>query len=153
MSYLLRQKVIVAIDKEPHVLSKDAKKFVIYLPEGERQELSLLFMHYILKSRQHHVIYLGQDISLDDLKDCCCVHKPDYVFTLINEPFAKTSAQQYLDNLANHFINSTILISGYQIVTKELIIPSNTHVLKSLDDTIEYIDAIKAPNVRRVIMA
>ena len=149
MSYLLRQKVIVAIDKELNAHCRDAKKFVIYLPEGERQELSLLFMHYILKSRRHHVIYLGQDISLDDLKDCCCVHKPDYVFTLINEPFAKMSVQHYLDNLSNHFIDSTILLSGYQIVTKELNIPTNVHVLKSLDDTIEYIDAIKAPSVRR----
>lgn len=148
MSYLLRQKVIVAIDKEPYTHTKDSKKFVIYLPEGERQELSLLFMHYILKVRRHHVIYLGQDISLDDLKDCCCVHKPDYVFTLINEPFAKISVQHYLDNLSNHFIDSTILMSGYQIVTKELNIPTNVHVLKSLDDTIEYIDAIKAPSVR-----
>ena len=55
MSYLLRQKVIVAIDKEPLLEGRDVKKFVIYLPEGERQELSLLFMHYLLKSRKNQV--------------------------------------------------------------------------------------------------
>lgn len=150
MSYLLRQKVIVAIDKEPYVNSREAKKFVIYLPEGERQELSLLFMHYILKSRRHHVIYLGQDISLYDIKDCCSVHKPDYLFTLINEPFGKISVQQYIDNLAEYFKNSTILLSGYQVVNKDLKIPANVQVLTSIDHTLEYIDTIKAPITRRI---
>ena len=151
MSYLLRQKVICAIDKEPVCCSRDSKKFVIYLPEGERQELSLLFMHYMLKSRQYHVIYLGQDISFEDLKDCSCVHKPDYIFTLINEPFLKISVQKYLDNIANHFNTSTILVSGYQVVTKDLAIPENVQVLKSFQETIEFIDHLKKPAILRTV--
>ncbi len=153
MSYLLRQKVIAAIDKEPLVSGREVKKFIIYLPEGERQELSLLFMHYMLKARRHHTIYLGQEISLDDLKDCCTVHKPDYVFTLINEPFGKISVQDYLETLSNHFPHSIVLVSGYQVVTKDLKLPANIHILRSLDDTIQYVDAIKIPNARRVTMA
>ncbi len=47
MSYLIRQKLIVAINNLPLLQSKDTKKFIIYLPEGERQELSLLFMSYL----------------------------------------------------------------------------------------------------------
>ena len=150
MSYLLRQKVIAAIDKEPLVSGRDIKKFIIYLPEGERQELSLLFMHYMLKARRHQTIYLGQEISLDDLKDCCTVHKPDYVFTLINEPFNKISVQDYLETLASHFPNSTVLVSGYQVVTKDLKLPTNIHILRSLEETIQYIDSIKIHNARRV---
>ena len=49
MSYLIRQKIIVAIDNEPLPSNKSSNKFMVYLPEGERQELSLLFMHYLLK--------------------------------------------------------------------------------------------------------
>jgi len=59
MSSLIRQKIITAIDNEPFVHGKDAKKYIVYLPEGESQELSLLFMHYLLKTRKNKVIYLG----------------------------------------------------------------------------------------------
>lgn len=150
MSYLLRQKVIVAIDKIPIPYGRDAKKFVIYLPEGERQELSLLFMHYMLKSRQYQVIYLGQEISFEDLKDCSCIHKPDYIFTLINEPFAKISVQRYLENLSQHFNEATILVSGYQVVTKELPNLHNIHILRSFQETIDFVDNLKYANASKV---
>jgi MerR family transcriptional regulator, light-induced transcriptional regulator len=152
MGYLLRQKVIVAIDKEPFVNGRDVKKFVIYLPEGERQELSLLFMHYLLKARQHQIIYLGQDITLEDLRDACQVHKPDYIFTMLNEPIVKLSVQQYVDKLANGFDNAKILLSGYQVVTKDIQLSDNVTILPSLDDTIEYIDNIKVSSFEKSVL-
>ncbi len=151
MSYLLRQKVIVAIDKEPLVGGRDVKKFVIYLPEGERQELSLLFMHYLLKARRHQVIYLGQDITFEDLKDACFIHKPDYIFTLINEPFAKISVQQYLDGFYTHFPKCQVLLTGYQVVTKELKLADNITILRSLDETVQHIDQIKFEQPKRTV--
>jgi MerR family transcriptional regulator, light-induced transcriptional regulator len=153
MSYLLRQKVIVAIDREPLVSGKDVKKFLIYLPEGERQELSLLFMHYMLKSRRNQVIYIGQDITLDDLRDTYNIHKPDYVFSLINEPFPKISIQQYIDSVSSLFEKSQVLLSGYQVVNKELKIPQNMTILNSLDDTIQFIDSLKVANMRRILVS
>jgi MerR family transcriptional regulator, light-induced transcriptional regulator len=152
MGYLLRQKVIVAIDREQMVSGRDVKKFVIYLPEGERQELSLLFMHYLLKARQHQVIYLGQDITLEDLRDACQVHKPDYIFTMLNEPILKLSVQQYVDRLANDFDNAKILLSGYQVVTKEVQLSDNVTVLPSLDETIEYIESIKVSAFQKLVL-
>ena len=151
MSYLLRQKVIVAIDKEPLLEGRDVKKFVIYLPEGERQELSLLFMHFLLKSRKNQVIYLGQEIAFDDLKDACRIHKPDYIFTLINEPFPRISVQQYVDNLTSEFPQCRVLLSGYQIAMLDLEMPANVSVLSSLDDTIRYIDEMKVTTLRRAV--
>jgi MerR family transcriptional regulator, light-induced transcriptional regulator len=152
MGNLLRQKVIAAIDKEPFLSGKDVKKFMIYLPEGERQELSLLFMQYILKARQHQVIYLGQEISLDDLRDACQVHKPDYIFTLLNEPILKMTVQQYVDKLTKDFDYAQILLSGYQVVTKDLQLMDNVTILPSLDDTIEFIDNIKVSAFHRTIL-
>jgi DNA-binding transcriptional MerR regulator len=145
MSNLLRQKVIAAIDKEPLVSPKerDSKKFMIFLPEGERQELSLLFMYYLLKTRRHQVIYLGSEISLDDLRDAYNIRKPDYVFTLINEPFQKISIQQYVNNLVSQFVDCQILLSGYQVISKDLHLPSNVSVCASFDETIQFIDNIQ----------
>ncbi|MBK6947356.1 MAG: MerR family transcriptional regulator [Haliscomenobacter sp.] len=139
MSYLIRQKLIVAIDKEPLPSGRDIRKFVIYLPEGERQELSLLFMHYLLKSRNNQVIYLGQDISLADLKDACKIHRPHYLFTMITESFAKGSVQSYVDRLAESFPDAIILLSGYQIAAQPVLPPDNVRLLYSLDQTLSMV--------------
>lgn len=139
ISYLIRQKIIAAIDQEPLTASKDAKKFIIYLPEGERQELSLLFMQYLLKSRKNRVIYLGLDISLSDLKDACKIHEPDYIFTMITETFAKEPVQKYIDRMGAGFPDARILLSGYQVVVQPVSPPENVLVLKSLPQMLEFL--------------
>lgn len=139
MSYLIRQKLIVAINDLPLSPSKFSKKFIVYLPEGERQELSLLFMSYLLKSRKHQVIYLGQDISVSDLSDACKIQQPDFLFTMITETFAKEPVQSYVEKLATTFPNCHILLSGYQVVAQEVDPPSNVKILKSLGQTLEFL--------------
>jgi MerR family transcriptional regulator, light-induced transcriptional regulator len=146
MSYLIRQKIITAIDKEPLVSGKGCKKFLIYLPEGEKQELSLLFMHYLLKSRKNYTVYLGQDISIVDLKDACNIHRPDFIFTMITETFAKEPVQKYVDKLAATFPDSRILLSGYQIVAQQVTPPSNVVILKSLEQTLAFLEEEKEKN-------
>lgn len=149
ISYLIRQKIIVAIDQEPIPQGKQVKKFIIYLPEGEKQELTLLFMHYILKSRRNQVLYLGQDISVADLRDACKVHKPDFIFTMISETFAKEPVQKYVDKLAETFPDCQVLLSGYQVVAQKVTAPQNVRVLRSLDHTLEFLELLKEPLLKK----
>lgn len=144
MGYLIRQRLIVAIDKEPIRIGEGTSKFLLYLPEGEKQELSLLFMHYLLKSRGNQVAYIGQDISLADLKDACNIYQPDFIFTMITETFAKEPVQVYVDRLAENFAHSSILLSGYQVVAQEVTVADNIHILKSLQDTLSFLDDMKS---------
>jgi MerR family transcriptional regulator, light-induced transcriptional regulator len=118
MSYLIRQKIVVAIDQEPLVSSRDARRFLIYLPEGEKQELSMLFMHYLLKSRGNHVAYVGQEINLPDLKRRYSIYKPDFIFTMITETFTSEPLQQYVDRLAENFKGAQILLSATKVVVQ-----------------------------------
>lgn len=143
MSYLIRQKIIVAIDKEPLSSGRGVNKFLIYLPEGEKQELSMLFMHYLLRSRQNHVIYIGQDITLADLKDAYNIHKPDFIFTMITETFAREPVQQYVDRLASNFRDCHILLSGYQVVAQDVHPPDNVSILRSLDQAMGFLNELK----------
>ena len=141
MSYLIRQKIIVAINNLPLMQSRSTNKFIIYLPEGERQELSLLFMHYLLKSRKNHVIYLGQEISISDLKDAYKIQEPDFLFTMIMETFAKEPVQKYIDNLAEAFPDCKVLLSGYQVVAQPVDPPDNIIILRSLSQTLEFLSS------------
>ncbi|HMQ46338.1 MAG TPA: MerR family transcriptional regulator [Saprospiraceae bacterium] len=140
MSYLIRQKIIVAIDKEPLVSGPEVPKFLLYLPEGEKQELSMLFMHYLLKSRQIQVIYIGQDIGIGDIKDAYNIHHPDCIFTMITESFAKESVQRYVDRLSHAFADVKILLTGYQVIAQGVEPTHNVHVLHSLEETLYYLE-------------
>ena len=143
MSYLIRQKIVVAIVNESLQIGKDVKRFLIYLPEGEKQELSMLFMHYLLKSRGNHVAYIGQEITLADLKDAFNIYKPDFIFTMITETFSKEPLQKYVDRMSEAFQGCKILLSGYQVVAQKLEPSDNVEILKSLDQTMALLEQLK----------
>lgn len=143
ISNLIRQKIIVAIDSLPHSAGRTCNKFFVYLPEGEKQELSILFMHYLIKSRGNQVIYLGQNISTNDLIDAYQISKPNYIFTMITETYANKPVQQYVDQLSKSFPEANILLSGYQVVAQDVKPSDNIAILKSLFDAIEMLNKIK----------
>ena len=140
ISYLIRQKVIVAINNLPVKSGADVPKYLLYLPEGERQELSLLLLHYLLKKRGKHVIYIGQDMSLFDLKDVNYIHSPDVICTMITEAFAKEPVQQYVDTLCETFPETKFLLSGYQVIAQEVPETKQVTIVGSLQDTIAFLD-------------
>lgn len=65
-SNLIRQKLISAIDKL-ETKPINGIDFILYTPEGEPHELSLLFYHYVLKKKGHSVFYLGTNVPEQDL--------------------------------------------------------------------------------------
>lgn len=143
ISNLIRQKIMVAIDSLPHSAGRACDKFFVYLPEGEKQELSILFMHYLIKCRGNQVIYLGQNISTNDLIDAYRIAKPNYIFTMITETYANKPVQQYVNQLSESFPEASILLSGYQVVAQDVESSANITVLKSLFEAIEMLNEIK----------
>src|SRR5579875_826535 len=65
VSNIIRQKVIAAIDALPPVLS--GRQVLLFLPEGEFHELGLLYVHYLLKSKNKAAIYLGASVPIEDI--------------------------------------------------------------------------------------
>ena len=144
MTYLIRQKLIAAIDSIPTALGLSIPKFLIYLPEGESQELSLLFMHYLLKSRRFKVIYIGKSVSIPDIQDAYRIHKPNYIYTIISETFVKPSVKEYISALTANFPNTQMLLSGYQVLVQNIQSSQQVTVLKNLDETISFLNEIQA---------
>jgi DNA-binding transcriptional MerR regulator len=145
ISNLIRQKIIVAIDKvKKNVDSK--LKFMLYLPEGEQHELSLLFMYYLIRSRGYKVYYLGQNISLQDVSYTYLSHKPDYVYTMISETFTKKPVGIYVDELSKNCPQSVLLLAGYQIAAQAITSKNKIKVLNTLPDTIAFLDHLGENN-------
>ncbi|RZK17588.1 MAG: MerR family transcriptional regulator, partial [Flavobacterium sp.] len=93
ISNLIRQKLIVAIDGQVLRPTPYSKKYVLYLPDGELHELSLLFANYVLRARNNKVIYLGQTLPFEELVFVCETQKPDYIFTAITSNPAHDETQ------------------------------------------------------------
>lgn len=138
ISNMVRQKLIAAMDSIP-VQVQATHSFILYLPEGETQELSLLFLHYLIKKRGFRVLYLGQNTSLADLAEACAIFHSDYVLTIISETFTRQSVQQYLEDLRKVCPNKTILLTGYQIFVQGIRSGSDIRVLQDLQDILHFL--------------
>lgn len=138
ISNLIRQKLIVAIDGQLPTRKDNSKKYMLYLPEGELHELSLLFANYILRARQNRVVYLGQSLPFQDLHAAYQVHKPDYIFTIITSVPSQQDVQPYIDKLACKFKDTQILITGYQAVSQDIVIPDNVTIIRTITQLIDF---------------
>ena len=148
ISCLIRQKMIVAIDKLPVQRNVAYQKFLLYLPEGEKQELSLLFLSFLLKTRGFQVNYTGVGVSLIDLKDACRIQNPDFIYTMISEPFKEVAVSDYVDTLSKNFEDVELLFSGHEVVRQDIKSHDNVRVLGSLEDTIAFMEEVKERNQR-----
>jgi len=142
ISNLIRQKLISATNEVPVTTDKKAKKIVLYLPEGERQELSLQLLHYLLKKRNFKVTYLGGDITLTDVSDAVSILKPDYIFTMITETYVGDSVNSYVLQMRMLFPEVHLLLSGYQVVAQNVLNTEYITVLRSLDETMSHINVL-----------
>ncbi len=141
ISNLVRQKLIVAIDGQINV--QGGKKFLLFLPEGELHEISILFASYIIKSQGHRVIYLGQSTPNDDLLSVYKLHEPEFLLTVITTSPSAEYAQDYIDALSERFSDATVLVTGYQVIGQDLSFPSNVKCLNYIRDIKEYVEEVE----------
>lgn len=145
ISNLIRQKLLVAIDGQYPTLDDQAKKYMLFLPDGELHELSLLFANYLIKSRQNKVIYLGQSMPLHDLSMAYEVYQPDYLLTVLTSRPKEMAAKDYLKKLAEDFPKSEIMVSGNQVIGQDLDLPENVTPISNLNHLIEFVEENAQP--------
>jgi MerR family transcriptional regulator, light-induced transcriptional regulator len=138
ISNLIRQKLITAIDGQIISPNKNSKKFVLFLPEGELHELSLLYFHYLLKSKGHKVIYLGQSVPLLDLQKVFEIRSPQYILSIFTH--IQEHPEKYIKELSTAFPKATILLSGCQLLDKGIKFPKNVHSFRTPADLQPLID-------------
>jgi MerR family transcriptional regulator, light-induced transcriptional regulator len=129
---LIRQKLIVAIDGQVIKLDNNSKKFVLFLPEGELHEIGLLFANYILRARNNKVIYLGQSLPFNEVVFVGELHKPDYIFCAITSTPGQEDVQPFVTKLCKQFPNSKVLLTGYQVIGQDLVLPPNGEIVSNV---------------------
>lgn len=140
ISNLIRQKLMVAIDGLYVTPDPAAKKYILFLPEGELHELSLLFANYIIRCRKNKSIYLGQSLPLHDLASVYDIHKADYLLAVITSIPGPDHVERYVRKLAELFSDATILLTGYQVVGQNLQVPGNVIIFNQFNDIAEFVE-------------
>ena len=82
-SNLIRDRIIVEIDKIKSPEVENPLRFLLFLPEAEAHETGLLFARYLLKKCGHKTLYLGAEIPYADIKKVVRSYKPDYAFMVL----------------------------------------------------------------------
>lgn len=138
-SNLIRDRLIVEIDKLDVPVKKDAKRFVLFLPETEMHETGLLFTRYLLKKCGHEMLYLGSEIPYTDLKKVVDAYQPDYAFiTLTSLNLGKDINKiigKVMDNLNVPLLVAGSLISEFDILVKDQLTP-----LKNVCDMVDFLE-------------
>jgi DNA-binding transcriptional MerR regulator len=140
VSNIIRQKIIAETDKFSF-LAPNFKTFLLFLPEHEMHELSLLFSNYLIRKRGHKAIYLGQFVPFADIQKVCKDHSTiDCVVSAFTAPFPNTDVQSYITDLSKECKGKAIVLSGFQIQQLPLKLPSNVKTFKKVNGFIKYLD-------------
>ncbi len=138
ISNLVIQKLHAAIDSISIPSQPFGKKYLLFLPEGEHHELSLVLAWYLIKVRQEKVIYIGEHINLRYIRKVYRSQKPDYVFTVLTTCREAVQTQSYIEEISAEFPDSTVLITGRQVVGNNLKLPANIKILERFEDLAKF---------------
>ncbi|BDS14164.1 MerR family transcriptional regulator [Aureispira anguillae] len=137
-SCVIRRKILTAISKINIKTSGEKKKVLLYLPEGDQQELYLIFVEYLLKKRNVEVVYLGTKVGIEDLQLAASIHQPNYIYTIISERHKCYVPECYIRRLCKGMNAPHLLISGFQHTPKIPGTPDNITILEDLNELIKF---------------
>ncbi len=138
---LIRDQLIVAIDKLKKPVKEDRMKFLLFLPESEIHDAGLLFARYLLKKCGQDVLYLGHSIPYTDIHQVIKSYQPDYAFTVLTSlnlgKNVNKIINKVMENLDIPLLVAGSLISEFDIIGKERLIP-----LKNVCDMVDFLEEL-----------
>jgi MerR family transcriptional regulator, light-induced transcriptional regulator len=138
---IIRQKLIVGIETVRSAI-KINKSVLLFLPETEYHELSLLFMNYMLKNKGVTTIYLGCSIPFKDVEYLANLKKPDYIYTHLTTVGPKFNFDKFIVNLSKSFPKTPVIISGQLTNTYEKKILPPINFKKSYAEVMEFLSGL-----------
>jgi MerR family transcriptional regulator, light-induced transcriptional regulator len=135
ISNLLRQKLLTAID-DIDIEKAKGESWVLFLPENEHHEIGLLFCFYILRKFGEKVVYLGQNVPYENLKDAVVKANPENIYLFMVKYSKPQHNISYVDRLVEDFKDVKIHISGSSVIKENVSHVKNIHWVTEVDDLI-----------------
>ena len=132
-SNILRDFYILKIDGVVATKKKN-KTVMLFLPQHEDHELSLLYFQYLLKESGFNCIYLGKNVPLPDLEESIKQVQPDIIVTNLITRIQNKEIKPFFDELLESCKKSEIRVAGS--FTQEILklIPAKIKIIQSEED-------------------
>ena len=143
VSNILFRKLAVAIEKLPLPEAGRTPCAMLYLPEGEIHEISLLYVYYMLRKQGKNVIYLGANSPVREVQLVYEAKRPDYIYTHLTSTAHDFDLAKYVKRLNELMPDADILMSGAMLREKKGPRPANIRFLHSLAEVREAIETMR----------
>lgn len=105
----LRKKLILGIEKADPVKSSE-RRALLFLPKGEHYDLVLLYLTYVLKRKGLQVLYLGTNISNENIHQVVHAKKPHFLVTYFSSKFS-SRIENLLQFLQHNLPHMTLFVT------------------------------------------
>ena len=138
ISNLIRQKVISEIDKQTLPVDKSSP-VVVYLPEHEWHEISLLFYQFLLREKGVKTAYLGQSLPYPALQECIEKLKPKAILSSWLTAVDSKFVVDYFKRLRKDYPDLKVFAGGAQVKSNAEVLSSYITVVKDIDEVIKHL--------------
>jgi len=138
---MIRKKLFSAIDALGS--TETGQKIIMFLPEGELHEISLLFYTYIIKKHGYCPVYLGQSVPFSDIVSVQRSYNANYLFTIFITNLLEMPILDYINLLSKTFKKQKIFIAGDIISKLEFKRVPNISKIKSPEYFVDELAKIK----------
>lgn len=138
---LIRDQLIVEIDKVKRPVIEKPLRFILFLPEGETHETGLLFARYLLKICGHDSLYLGSEIPYEDIKKVALSYQPDYMFIVLTSLNLGKNINKIIGKVMDH-VEVPVLAGGSLISEFDVLINDRLTPLKNVCQMVDFLEEL-----------
>lgn len=138
---LIRDRLIVEIDKVQKSEKEKPLRFLLFLPEAEMHETGLLFARYLLKKCGHETLYLGAEIPYTDIRKVITSYKPDYAFIVLTSLNLGKDINKIIAKVMEH-VEVPLLVGGSLIAEFDVLINDRLKPLKNVCDMVDFLEEL-----------
>tara|TARA_Y100001978_G_scaffold109526_1_gene97752 strand:+ start:2150 stop:3016 length:867 start_codon:yes stop_codon:yes gene_type:complete len=138
ISNLIRQKVISEIDKQI-VPDDQSNPVVVYLPEHEWHEISLLFYQFLLREKGIRTAYLGQSLPYTALQECIEKLKPKAILSSWLTAVDSKFVVNYFKRIRKDYPDLRVFAGGAQVKSNAEVLSSYITVVQDIDEVIQHL--------------
>lgn len=111
--------------------SRTASRCLLFLPVGEGPPIYLQLAHYLLALQGCLVIYLGENVTQDELSEAYRTQKPTYLVSWLTR-MPLRQVQSYVDGLGQRYPKAQLLLGGERVVGQDLELPAQVRLLNTV---------------------
>lgn len=133
VSNVVRRKLFTAMDSLPPEKSGD-DSWLLFLPENEFHEISLLFAGYLIRLSGKKVYYLGANVPLASLVLAVEETAPSNLLLFFVHHDLPEKVEEYLNILTDHFSDQNIYLSGNENLLRDINLKQNLNWIPTVAD-------------------